>query len=167
MLAAAAAGGSYNYRHKTNQRGCRVVAAGQEILLRVLFYFFENHYLYSIYLDYDERPHLHVSCPTPELVSVPYPLIPLLPLSTCPHHRRNSTTILDPVSPHPPPSHLHPLPVGTSSGGPRSGQPRIRICRSPLSRWSIATASVVPTIIIISPSCSAAALTVSKYEKHK
>ena len=35
------------------------------------FVYLINHYLYSDYLAYDERPHLHVGCLTPALVPVP------------------------------------------------------------------------------------------------
>ena len=44
------------------------------MLLQVfLFYFLFsiNHYSYLGYLVYDERPHLHAGCPTPEPVSAP------------------------------------------------------------------------------------------------
>jgi len=37
----------------------------------LVFFLGENHYSYSVYLDYEERPHLYVDYPASEPVSAP------------------------------------------------------------------------------------------------
>jgi len=104
--------------------------------------FLANHYSYSVYLDYDERPHLLVGYPTPGLVPAPIPPSSYVQKrSTTASGALLPSTTLGPALP-PPTSYLsHLQQAGSVTNAPRSEPPCTHICCLPLSSLSITNAS--------------------------